>query len=273
VPSVPERRLDGLTLVALAPPPTPIEAGGTLELVAGWRGEGGTADRLVEVGLDDGAGASWLLSSAPPGGRAYPTSRWRAGELVVDRRSLVVPAGAAAGTARLWLRAVDPGARTAASPAEPVAALQLRARPRNTRPPTPLEPTGFRVGEHARLVGYDAPRSVERGGSLRLVLHWQAVADTRTAYAVFVHLVDASERPLAQRDGPPGGGAVPTTGWLPGEYVADEHTLPIPPDLAPGEYRLVVGMYEPRSGQRAPVVGPGGPEPNDRALLGAVAVR
>ncbi|HEY3079690.1 MAG TPA: glycosyltransferase family 39 protein [Chloroflexota bacterium] len=273
VPAAPERSLDGLALVALAPVPPTVEAGGTLEFVAGWRGQGLTADRLVEVGLEDGAGVTWLLSSRPPGGEAYPTSRWRAGELVVDRRTLVVPAGAAAGTARMWVRARDPGAATGQSTAEPLAEIEVRNRARNTRPPAPLQPTSFGIGEHARLVGYDAPRSVERGGVLKVVLHWQAVADTRTAYAVFVHLIDANERPLAQRDGAPGGGALPTTGWLPGEYLADEHAVPIPADLAPGEYRLAVGMYEPTAGRRAPVTGPSGRQPNDRALLGTVVVR
>ncbi|HEV8637701.1 MAG TPA: glycosyltransferase family 39 protein [Chloroflexota bacterium] len=272
IPPARELSLDGLALVALAPPPDSVDAGGALALAAGWRGEGMPADRLVEVGLEDGAGATWLLSSAPPGGEAYPTSRWRAGELLVDRRALVVPAGAAPGTARLWLRARDPGAPAWQSEPRVVATLQVRARPRNTRPPSPSRATSFAIGEHARLVGYDAPRSVERGGALKIVLHWQAVADTGTAYAVFVHLVDANERPLAQRDGSPGSGALPTTGWLPGEYLADEQTVPIPVDLAPGEYRLVVGMYDPRTGQRAPVTGPGGREPNDRAPLGTVVV-
>jgi uncharacterized membrane protein len=273
LPPAPELRLDGLTLVALAAPPSPVEAGAGFELAFGWRGEGAGTDKLVEVGLDDAAGRAWALSTAPPGGDAYPTSRWRDGELVVDRRSVVVPAGVAPGPARLWLRTRDGGAASVQSAAERIGTIELRARAHETRPPSPPHRTDFALGEHARLIGYDAPPSVERGGALKLVLYWRAVAGTRTAYAVFVHLVGTSERPLAQRDGPPGGGALPTTGWLPGEYLTDEWVVPLPPELAPGEYRLVVGMYDPRTGARAPVSGPDGAQPNDRAVLGTVLVR
>ena len=41
--------------------------------------------------------------------------------------------------------------------------------------------------------------------------------------------------------------------WAPGEYVRDEHRLILPNDLPAGDYRLIVGMYLPDSGERLPV--------------------
>jgi hypothetical protein len=55
---------------------------------------------------------------------------------------------------------------------------------------------------------------------------------------------------IAQRDGEPGAGATPTTSWLRGEVIADRRDIALPKNLAPGEYAIVVGMYQTASGKR-----------------------
>jgi hypothetical protein len=59
-------------------------------------------------------------------------------------------------------------------------------------------------------------------------------------------------------DSVPQGGGYPTIWWLPGEVVADTLTLELPPD-APRDlvYRLIVGLYDPDTGDRLPVSGTG----------------
>ena len=42
----------------------------------------------------------------------------------------------------------------------------------------------------------------------------------------------------------------PTTGWLPGEYVTDLHTLTLPAELPDGPLTLRVGLYDPATGAR-----------------------
>jgi len=74
---------------------------------------------------------------------------------------------------------------------------------------------------------------------------------------VFVHLLDAEGRIVAQHDSQPQDGAYPTSVWDAGEVVADEHVLDLPVDLPAGHYRLRVGWYLPGSGDRLPVVGDG----------------
>ena len=44
-------------------------------------------------------------------------------------------------------------------------------------------------------------------------------------------------------------GRYPTQKWAAGELVRDRHTLAVPGNLAPGIYRLIVGVY--RAGDRA----------------------
>ena len=50
---------------------------------------------------------------------------------------------------------------------------------------------------------------------------------------------------MAQSDTVPANWSRPTTGWLPGEYVTDAHTLTIPPDAPAGDYTLATGLYIP----------------------------
>ena len=50
---------------------------------------------------------------------------------------------------------------------------------------------------------------------------------------------------VAQSDGVPAGWSRPTTGWTPGEYITDVHTLSIPPDAPEGDYTLSTGLYLP----------------------------
>jgi hypothetical protein len=57
-------------------------------------------------------------------------------------------------------------------------------------------------------------------------------------------LLDAEGKLVAQHDGPPNAGQSPTSGWLKGDRVLDEHQIPLPADLPAGEYRLIVGLYD-----------------------------
>ena len=75
-----------------------------------------------------------------------------------------------------------------------------------------------------------------------------------TGYTVFAQLLDGQGRVQAQIDSVPQSGSYPTFWWLPGEVVADPLTLVMPPDLPRGEpYRLIVGLYDPVTGDRLPV--------------------
>ncbi|MCB9078788.1 MAG: glycosyltransferase family 39 protein [Anaerolineaceae bacterium] len=98
------------------------------------------------------------------------------------------------------------------------------------------------------LAGYSDTLSES---TLDLQLFWQTNAPLTGRYKVFAQLLDASNRLVAQSDSIPAAGQRPTTGWLPGEMIADTHHLSLPPDLpADQPYRLIAGLYDPASGQR-----------------------
>ncbi len=80
--------------------------------------------------------------------------------------------------------------------------------------------------------------------NLRLVLYWQAVDRVGRDATVFVHLYDRDGKLWSQQDNPPVHGTFPTSQWEPNEIVADVYDLHLPGDLPPGEYELMVGMYD-----------------------------
>ncbi|MCS7003009.1 MAG: hypothetical protein NZ518_09190, partial [Dehalococcoidia bacterium] len=94
-----------------------------------------------------------------------------------------------------------------------------------------------------------------------------ATRDVTDDLAVFVHLVDADGRPLAQHDSRPANGDAPTAGWTPGEFIQDPHRLVVPPETPPGTYRVIVGLYAPHTGARRAVVDAEGAPVGDFAQL------
>ncbi|MGC9336007.1 MAG: hypothetical protein ACP5JJ_17830, partial [Anaerolineae bacterium] len=46
-------------------------------------------------------------------------------------------------------------------------------------------------------------------------------------------------------DGIPSDWSRPTTGWLPGEYIIDLHSLTVPGEASGGPYAVLAGLYVP----------------------------
>ncbi|PWH16101.1 MAG: hypothetical protein DDG58_10170 [Ardenticatenia bacterium] len=73
-----------------------------------------------------------------------------------------------------------------------------------------------------RLVGYQVER---QNDSVVVTLGWYAPASVPLDYTVSVRLIGADGRWLAQHDGWPAGGLLPTRQLRPGDYVRDMHVL------------------------------------------------
>jgi hypothetical protein len=96
------------------------------------------------------------------------------------------------------------------------------------------------------LIGYDLEPHYQRPGAiLPITLHWQPHSLLSLRYKVFVHLVSAEGQVWAQADDFPGCGTSHANSWPPGQVALDRHLLKLPPDMPPGDYTLLVGMYEP----------------------------
>lgn len=151
--------------------------------------------------------------------------------------------------------------------------LVLYAAPGDVHAPSIEHSLNTDLGDDITLVGHTLASDVVRPGAiLRLTLFWEAGSEVAKDYAVFVHLLDDGGQLLAQRDGEPVGGSRPTTAWITDDIVSDNHGLLIPESLAPGEYRLIVGMYLPATGERLPVLEDQGQTSGDSVFLGVIRV-
>ncbi len=120
-------------------------------------------------------------------------------------------------------------------------------------PDAPTASLDARLGDSIALEGYALPEAAFAPGDIiPLTLFWRTETTPAERYKVFVHLSDAAGTLVAQTDTEPGGGFALTTLWQPGQSLVDRYGVLAPPNLAPGDYRLLVGMYG-FSGERLPV--------------------
>jgi hypothetical protein len=116
------------------------------------------------------------------------------------------------------------------------------------------------LGDQLRLAGYQIPnqqisKSANRQAwslqsqihNLEIVLYWHALAPTSTDYTVSVRVLAPDGTWLAQHDGWPADGLLPTSQWRQGDYVQDIHTLEVPAGAMVDRVQVVV--YDAASGQ------------------------
>jgi 4-amino-4-deoxy-L-arabinose transferase-like glycosyltransferase len=105
------------------------------------------------------------------------------------------------------------------------------------------------------------PADAFRAGDLvGLRSFWQVEENFTNDYFIFVHILDAAGNRVAQRDAAPWQGRYPTRSWQPGSLVVDVSDVILPPNIPPGDYRVVVGMFDPVTFARPPVTLDGVPQ-------------
>jgi hypothetical protein len=196
---------------------------------------------------DDGLISSYsgqsLTLLAPDGNKVegyplpLPAPAWKKGDVWRSQHQLILPATLETGK-YTWAVGLSGLSQN------PIGQITITAPSHTFTPPTFTHTLDTTLGEIATLIGLDLSGDIP-GGTLTVTLVWRAEETPAASYRVFLHLLDAEGNLVAQSDGVPAGWTRPTTGWLPGEYIADTHTLTIPPAAAPGEYTLQAGMYVP----------------------------
>ncbi|MDW8069102.1 MAG: hypothetical protein RML46_09330 [Anaerolineae bacterium] len=243
-PALADARMDGVRLLGWSPVPAALRPGERLALTLCWQAlTAPLSDQTVRLWLEGPIPVS-LYEDAPVYGR-LPFSAWSAGMRVEDRLTVRLPRDVPPGEYRVYL-AVGPG--------DPVhlGTLTVSSLKRTFAVPALPHPLEADFGEAIRLLGYEVGEA-RRGEPLSLVLYWQAQREMEEDYTVFVHLMDPqSGALLAQVDEMPQHGAYPTSLWVRGEVVRDEHTLVVPA-LPAGSYALRVGLYLKETGRRLPV--------------------
>ncbi|MCL6431633.1 MAG: hypothetical protein K6V36_12365, partial [Anaerolineae bacterium] len=260
-----------LELLGASLPDVPLSPGARVTVTLFWRALRRPAtdyQTLVSLGrppAPDSRQAAWAT-----GGSSYPTTTWEPGEIVRAQHDLLIPGDAPAGELPLWI-ALRPAAG-AAGPAVEVGRVQVLAIKRRWDVPPMEVALGARFGP-IRLLGYDlGRREVRRGEALHLRLYWQAVGPISEEYTVFTHLLGPQEHMSAQKDSVPVSGTRPTTSWAKGEVIVDDYDLVVRDDAPAGTHCLEIGLYEPQSGRRLPLLDAAGREQGDNIRVDAITV-
>ncbi|MFN2138817.1 MAG: hypothetical protein ACK2UK_22870, partial [Candidatus Promineifilaceae bacterium] len=190
-------------------------------------------------------------------------------QLAALQEILALPQTPAAGTYRVKVELVAEDGRSSGE--FDLGLLYVTAEGRVFDLPHPQTPLAISFGDTLSLAGVDGP--LLNGQSLDLTLFWQMLQETDISYKIFVHLFDATSGDLvAQLDTVPRDWQYPTNAWHSGEYVSDRLSLATG-GLAPGAYRLEIGVYHPDTGERLTAVNADGNHyENDTVPLGEVTI-
>jgi 4-amino-4-deoxy-L-arabinose transferase-like glycosyltransferase len=259
----------GLALLGFDLPSRTLAPGDTLLVTSYWQAQGRLpADYRLRVALEAAAapdGSAIAASEDLLGGAAFPTSAWQPGDALRAWNDLVAPATAPGGQYRLvlslWANGAPSGQVT-------LGEITVAGRPHQYIAPAVGHALRAQFGSQIALYGYGLDTTDSRaGGTLKLTLYWQALGPGQRSYTVFVHLLNSAGQVVAQKDSAPGEGSLPTSGWVPGEFITDPYTLALPENLPAGSYQVEFGMYDPASGARLPVTQADGQPAGDRVLL------
>ncbi len=265
----------GLELWGSGAIPARLQQGAALELPLIWRATGQPqADYRAQVELAplSTSAPPIVLAAAAPPAPSLGTRSWPAGDTFEDIRTLQLPPNAPVGPAALQMRIrrIDGAGNDRVIP---LATIVVDPRPRDMAAPADIgTPVGALFGDAALLAGVQVDsQAAQPGGQVTVTLFWQCRLPLDRDYTVFVHLLDANNAIGGrQHDGPPDGGADPTTSWAPNQWITDRHVVPIPATTPPGVYRLEVGLYRQNGEQflRLPLAAGG-----DALIAGTVTVR
>jgi len=276
VPLIPPR-VGPLTLRAWYLSDLPVRPGDPLRLELVWEvRETPTRDLSLAVRFWGHGGRGML---AGPYALVDPArgDQWRPGTFVRTVHDVRAPRGVGDHSYAVEIRVLADGQRLSWFPTFRwwVGRVHVHDRPHQYLKTLPSDVHASEAvwADLVRLRGYRVvPESVSPGEQVTVTLYWQALAEMDLSYKVFVHLVDKEGHLVAQHDGVPVNGTLPTDLWVPGEDIVDEHVISLPADVPPGTYEVRVGLYDPRTGERLPLSAPYSPA--DRAwVLASVTVK
>jgi hypothetical protein len=243
-----------------------VQSGDVLGVTLFWRALwSGQIDLQAEFELKDPADKTWAYRYDLAGGYPY----LQPGEIRRVPYGLPIDADVVVGQYRLGLNLIDYSGHPLLEEALAICQVTVEGRARVLAEPEVGLRQSAQLGEGMALVGYDLDQTqLGPGDWLRLALYWRAEARMDDDYTVFTHLLDMDNRIRGQRDSVPYGGTCPTTGCLDGEFIADEYDMAVDADAPAGKYQIGVGMCDPKTMVRLPVLADTGERwVEDRILL------
>ncbi|MCK6625601.1 MAG: glycosyltransferase family 39 protein [Anaerolineae bacterium] len=239
-----------------------VRAGERVEVVLYWQTDAAPLKNNLQpfVHLDrldsltTVAGATNYTPGDPTTETVMPTFHWDNTRYVRDEHEVIVPPDTLPIAYAVRVGLIDPDrdgrlVRLAGQQEDTALLTTINVLP--AQEPPPLAETvqaSFQVGDAPiNLIGFELA-SVTRA-QLDFKLAWQTNQTPSTDYTVFAQLLDLENKLVASFDRPPLDGDYPTSTWWPGQIIIDPRTIPLR-GTPPGEYRLIVGLYDPATQQR-----------------------
>jgi len=182
---------------------------------------------------------------------------WSPHQLTIDHHALTAPEPLAEGIYvlklgwqaidfrdSLWLPVYDEAGRLWPATPTPLGLIQIGAPLEFAPMSSPLS-----FGKQLNLTGYKLTPG-QTAHHFNLALQWQNDQPLNQDYTITIQWLDQNHRLIAQIDNPPLGGAYPTSTWQPRRPITDSYELELPPTITPGDYLLVVGVYDWQTLQR-----------------------
>ena len=271
----PEENVDFTLQKALQPGVGPVDmrlstsclnAGEPLEADVSW----GTTQALdvayqARLALVDGDGRVAQVEEYTPLAE-WPTDQWPENTIVWSYFVMESAPSLAVGRYDVVLSLVpthSPGVGSEGRPVQ-VGEIEVRDGACHFEVPPGLNKTDATFGDRLRLLGYSVEPS---SGDVEVTLFWQSIRRMGTNYKIFVHVFQPGTGiPVAQDDSMPDRNDFPTRFWPAGATLLDRITIPLT-DAPPGHYGVAVGVYDPLSMDRLPVVNDDGQRQSDGRLV------
>ncbi len=232
----------GLTLEAYAVSPRSPQRPTPLNVTLRWRKTGAGSDLMPRLRLVQ-ADQVWTEAESRLLERDYPIGLWANGETVIDRLKIDYPP--VRGPLDLQIGQGDQWST--------LMTLQLDESQMMFNPPSMRYVQSAQFGDFAELLGYDLKSdSLSSSRPLDLKLYWRATntEPITTPYTVFTQILAPDGHLVAQHDAPP---ERPTTQWVPGQIVTDQHAIKVVDPAYRGPATLIVGWYNSATVERVPV--------------------
>jgi hypothetical protein len=270
----PEAGVDFELVKELAPGLGPIDVlvsancfnpGRVLEVDVGW---GSTSDLDqdldVSISLVDDKGAV-LQTNVFALSKVWPTSQWPHNAIAWDYYSLSLSPSIPVGEYVITLGLLDSGTGRSQGDVMSVQAVTVQSQVCDLASDPLAIDVNALFGDELHLLEYTLRQS-ER--LVDLTPYWRSQRRMDIDYKIFVHIFDpATGEVVAQDDAMPRRWLYPTTLWWAGETVQDLISISMD-DASPGTYGIAIGVYEPLTGERLPLVDSNGQLiPDGRVVL------
>jgi hypothetical protein len=249
-------RFGDVALVGYETPGGRYEPGDRLPVTVYWQVLE-PSDRNLSLYLHavDDAGEVIGRIDSFPGGGTLQTTRWQAGAIYADRYD--IPLERTTGQSRLrvqvgwWHYASEDVIAPQDEAGNPLESVMLDVGGFAGAVETPslaITIDGVTFGDRIALRSFTLEQDAVQ-------LAWEALGGLDADYTVFVQVLDAENNVVGSGDAPP---SLPTRTWQSGDRVTTTHPITYGVPLPSGDYRVIVGWYNPPDGTRLMGAGPDG---------------